>query len=137
MIPLRELPEAEPSIQHKPRLPNIPFEDDGQPCASVGFTYPKDETDATPDAMRKDAQAAILEFLRQLTEDSTALLAGQRLHLLAYLAGVTDCRTHRELAQRLNVTPSRVTQILQSLPQELQSVARLRGRTAKRRATIE
>ena len=111
------------------------FDDDGNPVLTVEPVYPDDAPEADT---REDTLAAILELLRNLTEDDgqplPPLLTGQRLHLLAYLAGVTDCRTQRQLATRLNVSPGRVTQILQALPSELQALARLKGRTAKRRA---
>ena len=113
--------------------PQTPF-DVALATQGVDFQYPDESGDAPGATPRQDLQSAILEFLRQLTGDSTALLAGQRLHLLAYLAGVSDCRTQRELADRLNVSPGRVTQILQALPSELQGMAQLKRRTAKRRA---
>ena len=107
------------------------FDDDGNPVLTVEPVYPDDAPEADT---REDTLAALVEFLRQLTADAPALLAGQRLHLLAYLCGASDCATQRQLATRLNVSPGRVTQILQALPSELQALARLKGRTAKRRA---
>lgn len=124
-------------IQHKETHPHAPgwaFDGDGSPIATADFAYPGD---APEDGTREDTQAAIVEFLRQLTEDTPALLAGQRLHLLAFLAGASDCQTQRQLAARLNVSPGRITQILQALPIEWQGMARLKRRAAKRRAVSE
>ena len=101
------------------------FDDDGNPVATVDFAYPDDAPEADT---RGDTLAALVEFLRQLTADTPALLAGQRLHVLAFLAGATPYVTQRELAEALNVTPARVSQILARLPSEWQSVARLKRR---------
>ena len=111
------------------------FDDDGNPVATVDFAYPDDAPEADT---RGDTLAALVEFLRQLTEDDgqplPALLAGQRLHLLAFLAGASDCQTQRQLATRLNVSAGRVSQILASLPTSLRCMARLKRRAAKRPA---
>jgi len=74
---------------------------------------------------------AIAEFLKMLTADSTALQSGQCAQLLAYLVGVSPFKTKRELADHLNISPGRISQIEADLPKELQSLTRLKSRTAK------
>ena len=76
----------------------------------------------------------IAKFLRIITNQNTALQAGQRVYALAYLLGISNLQTQRELARQLNVSSGRVTQILQAFPIELRSLCRLKGRTAKRGA---
>jgi len=125
-------------IQHKETRPpatGFGFDSDGSRVATADFVYPGDGPEDKP--TRGDTLAAICQFLRDLTEDAPALLAGQRLHLLAYLCGASDCQTQRQLAAKLNVTPGRISQILARLPSEWQGMARLKRRTAKRRADSE
>jgi hypothetical protein len=99
----------------------------------VATTAPGTYGGEVAEHIEADAQSIIAAFLRMMTTDAPALLVGQRVMLLAYLTGQTDCKTSRELATRLNVTPARVSQILRTIPQELASLCRLKSRTAKRR----
>jgi DNA-directed RNA polymerase specialized sigma subunit len=118
--------------------PEIPlaFDEAGEP---VAVSHPVYETadDGDLDTIRADAQTIIGEFLSMMTAGATALQVGQRMIVLAYLAGRVEANTQRELARALNVSPSRVTQIMAEIPSELQSLCRLKGRTAKPRAIGE
>lgn len=118
-----------------PEMPQA-FDEAGRPCAVTDPVYPDDEGDGS-EPIRADAFTIMREFVRVMTEGATALQTGQRLHVLAYLSGISDATTQRELAAQLNVSPGRVTQILHGIPGDLQSVCRLKGRTAKRRAIGE
>jgi len=86
-----------------------------------------------------DALKFIHNFLMMMTNDATAspLQIGQRMIVLLYLAGLTKAKTQRELADELNVSPGRITQILQAIPADFQSLLRLKSRTAKRHAISE
>lgn len=81
-----------------------------------------------------DAQTIIAAFLRMMTTDAPALLVGQRLHVLAYLANQSPCSTQRELATALNISPGRVSQLLRTIPPEFASLCRLKKKSAKHRA---
>ena len=85
------------------------------------------------DVFNVQSFSALTEFFRMMTANATPLQAGQRLFVLAYLAGKLEVTTQRQLAKRLNATPGRVTQIKQSIPSEFRSLFNLRSREAKRR----
>lgn len=87
--------------------------------------------DSVGDFHSVELSNAVGEFLRMMVADATPLQAGQRVIVLAYLAGKTEAKTQRDLAQLLNVSPGRVTQIMQAIPSVLQSLCRLKGRQAK------
>jgi hypothetical protein len=83
--------------------------------------YPADEPDAAqPDSIdeahvaldRRQAAAAILEIL---TRGATVKQAGQRAFILSHALRLGTCRTQRELAARLRLTPGRVSQLLNTL----------------------
>jgi DNA-directed RNA polymerase specialized sigma24 family protein len=100
------------------------FDDHGKPVQAVGFVYPADEPEPEPpDAVdgaaaartafdRRRAAAAIIEIL---IAGTTMKQAGQRAFVLAYVLKLCPCRTQKELAKRLGVTPGRVSQILNAV----------------------
>lgn len=85
---------------------------------------------------RPHAQEIIAGFLRLITDGASALMVGQRVLMLAYLAGQSDCKTHAEFADRLKVTPGRVSQILRTIPPEFAALARLKARTVSARPVV-
>jgi len=98
--------------------------------AGVPFKYPEDgEQEHQHGAEVEEALAAFLVSFTKLTP----LRAGQRLHALAFLAGVNDCNSNRELARRLKLSEGRVSQILADLHGDFASLSRLRRRNAKGR----
>jgi hypothetical protein len=117
----------------KPAAIHAPSEDE---IALASLPAPA-EADDLPEERRfssADALHYVLKFLlTKLTSDATPLQVGQRAIALAYLADMTEAKTNRELAVLLKVTPGRVTQILQAIPTEFQSLLRLKSRTAKGR----
>lgn len=79
---------------------------------------------------RRDRDLEVVRgFLRLLTRDGNPLLAGQILFVLAYLCNETPCTTQAELANLLNISASRVSQILGEIPKEFASLSRLKHRT--------
>lgn len=121
-----------------PLLNEVYFDDEGNPVAISMPHDPENEPDDEgQDSSRADITTVLGEFCRMMTTSASALQAGQRVLVLAYLMGKTDCRTHRDLAERLNVSAGRVSQILREIPAEFHSLCRLKGRTAKARATGE
>lgn len=109
------------------------FDDDSRPC---GVTMPDifgDDPEPSADN-RLESQEIVAGFIRLLESQNLPPLAiGQQVVVLAYLTGQSDCRTQRELARRLNVSPGRVCQILRDLPSDLQPMRRLQRRTANHR----
>lgn len=119
-------------IQHKTTLAHAPgwaFDDDGTRVATADFAYPGD--DPTEAAVRGDVREALLEFLHDLTADSTALQAGQYLFALAHLCGQSGCETDGELAAKMGVSASRVSHILAELPLDFTGLLRCNRRQRK------
>jgi hypothetical protein len=110
---------------HKPAEPTEPTEYEiavertATPTATDEPEHPMEEHDA------------IREFLRTF-EGLTVVQAGQHLHALAYLAGVSGLRTNRELAKRMQVSESRASHILAEIRDNFASVARLKRRQRAR-----
>jgi DNA-binding MarR family transcriptional regulator len=59
--------------------------------------------------------AAAREVLVIVTKDANARQAGTKVHLLAFAMGCSPCKTQKELARRLGVTPGRACQMLRVL----------------------
>lgn len=116
----------------------IGFEGDGELVQRVPVVEPEiyREPDETT-GQRADTMEAIKSLVSLLTQNSSALRAGQNLHLLAYWLGVSECKTHAELASKLNVSPGRVSQIIAEFPSELASLRNLKRRTAKAQTISE
>ena len=101
---------------------DLSFED-GQPVAVAPFDYPDEPDEAQPTQPnsideahvaldRRQAAAVILEIL---TRGATVKQAGQRAFILSHALRLGTCRTQRELAARLRLTPGRVSQLLNTL----------------------
>jgi hypothetical protein len=79
---------------------------------------------------------SLLTFLHMMTHGATPFQTGQRMHVLVYLMG-NEAKTHTELAAKLKVHPSRISQIIREIPSELRPVCNLKSRTAKGQAIGE
>lgn len=90
----------------------------------------------TSDDIRRDAiGAAVVGLLRMLAGAGSALLVGQRCLILAYLSGALDgIETDAELAERLDISASRLSHVKREIPNELASLGRLKRRQAQGRA---
>jgi hypothetical protein len=111
-----------------PEMP-LAFDEAGRPIAVTHPTYEAGED--YDDDPRADMQTAIGNFLELLASSGDAYKSGQVLQVLAFLAGRTPYRTKAELAAALNVTPSRISQILKAIPEEFQSLIALKNRSSK------
>jgi DNA-binding MarR family transcriptional regulator len=58
---------------------------------------------------------AVREVLRTIIADADAKQAGTKAHLLAFILGASPCKTQKELAAKLGITPGRVCQMLRVL----------------------
>jgi hypothetical protein len=125
------IPVDDSGIQHK-HTPvtssGFGFDDSGERVAVV---LPDSESEG--DVPQTDSLRILKNLVALLTENATPLQTGQRMHLIAYLVGVSDCKTHAEVARQLNVSPGRVSQISRELPAELARLSDLKSRTAKAR----
>ena len=111
-----------------PSPSEINFDDDSQPVGTVDFDFGAVEREPEAAAHEEAArmrQETTLRLLQFLTTKATAKQAGQRLHMLAFLLHASDCRTQRDLARRLRLTPGRVSQALNSAKREFAMLARL------------
>jgi hypothetical protein len=131
--------EIDSAAEVDPVAPEMPlaFTRDLDPAGKPRYTptpcpeplYTDNERDErAPDRRRADLEEVVSEFLRMMTANGNALQVGQRMIVLAYLAGKTDCRTHAELAERLNISAGRVSQILSDIPMAFYSLCRLKRR---------
>jgi len=109
--------------QEAPEMP-MAFDSEGRP---IKVTHPIFETmDEDEDATRhSNARGEIVAgLMRMLTHNADAAKAGQRLLVVAYLSGaIPECKTHRDLAARLNISPGRVSQIINDLRAIMPSLA--------------
>jgi hypothetical protein len=101
----------------------------GQPVATVGFSYPAEDSEVAETAQEDQARLrreVMLRLLQMLTAGASASARriGQRTLVLAYLAGATPFRTQKQLAEKLGVTAGRASQILNSAKREFAKLAR-------------
>lgn len=119
-----------PLKQHKQLNTNTDTTyENGQIVPSVPFDF--DAIDGLPAANPHDDRAQIrIEALRNLlgflTSGADATACGQRVHLIAYMIKQSECRTQRELAKRLGLTPGRISQALNEVRRELSMIAGLK-----------
>ena len=90
-------------------MPSVPFDYD----AVDGLPAPDPHNDRTQ--IRIEALRNLLGFL---TTGADAAACGQRVHLIAFMFKLGECRTQRELAIRLGLTPGRISQALNNLRRE-------------------
>ena len=111
---------------------NAAFDESGEPCGSIGFDF--DEVDARlageepeppAQAAARARQEATRRLLMLLATNADSYRVGQRTILLAYMLGVSDCQTQAELAERMNLSPGRISQALNILRREFATLARL------------
>ena len=106
----------------KPHHGSLSFED-GQPVAVAPFDYPDEPDGAQPTPPNSIDEAHVALNRRQaagvilgiLTHGATVKQAGQRAFVLSHALRLGTCRTQRELAARLHLTPGRVSQLLNTL----------------------
>jgi hypothetical protein len=108
------------------------FDDDSQIVGTTEIDF--DAMDARlageePEPIQQDearsSQEATRRLLMLLTTNADSYRAGQRAILLAYLLGVSDCQTQAQLAERMSLTPGRISQALNILRREFATLARL------------
>jgi hypothetical protein len=112
---------------------------DALPDGHVDFVYP-DEPDAgrdPADEHRDDLLTGLAAFLGMMTAKDgrsvSAKTAGHRMHALRFRMGKSEFRTEAELADFLNISRGRMSQIFSEIPSDLASVLRLNRRSAKPR----
>jgi len=123
-------------IQHKATIKgDSGFAFEGGAC--VPFVQPVvyDDLDDPQVEAPVDLQMMLGRFLAKLYALGDARKIGQHVSAMAYLAGQTPLKTKSELAAKLKVSPGRVSQILQEIPREFESLSRLKSRTAKARTS--
>ena len=110
---------------------NDAFDDDGQPIGTTEIDF--EAMDARlageePEPIQQDEARSRQETARRLlmllTTNADSYRAGQRAILLAYLCGVSDCQTQAELAERMSLSPGRISQALNILRREFAMLAR-------------
>ena len=125
MIQPRTASQEEPSIQHKGKSPSVPLDDAGEPCGSVGFQYPGEDDPGAPcedeGRVRRETLFRLLQFL---TVKAGSKRIGQRVLVLAFLAGATPFRKQKQLAAKLGVTAARASQILNLAKAEFTRLAK-------------
>jgi len=110
-----------------PDRPDIAFDDDGQAVGAVDFDFDSLDKETEPEGVdsvadarlcfdRRQAVSAVLEIL---THDATPKQAGQRAFILAHALKLGTCKTQRELAGQLGITPGRVSQLLNTVRRAL------------------
>ncbi len=120
-------------IQHKQTRvapSGFGFDDGGE---RVPVTQPDILEKETETETREDGLQAVLNFIALVITDAGPYKTGQRVHLLAHHFGLSDCKTDKELARKLNLSPGRVSQIKADLRDRLRDIVSLTSRTAKAR----
>jgi hypothetical protein len=102
------------------------LDDDGRPVAATDFDFAA--LDPQPEALLADEVKrirleTIVQLLRMLDRGRDATIVGRRLIFLAFLVKASQCKTQRELARRLNISPSRVSQKLNAVKREFALLA--------------
>ena len=109
--------------------PSTAFDADGQRVLAVDFDFDSvdGETEPTRDADEETRirQETIVHLLRYLSSGRNARLTGRKVHLLAYICKVSDCKSQKELAKRLRVSPAAVSKQVNSLRRGLGRLARV------------
>jgi len=106
------------------------FDGSGQPVLAVPFDFDavegeieqSREADAEEIRIKREA---IVAFLRYLASGRNAKMTGRKVHLLAYICKVSDCKSQKALAKRLRVTPAAVSMQLNSLRQGMRLLTRV------------
>jgi hypothetical protein len=96
---------------------NIFFDDGGQPTAVTWPEYSTDDPEADDDQarLRREIVTRLLVFL---ATSGTASAIGRKCVLYSWLAGLLpDVRTQADLARHMELTPGRVSQLLNALRQ--------------------
>jgi hypothetical protein len=98
--------------------------DDGRVVPAIEFVYPEASGELSEDDAVRLRRESIIRLLGFLCHRGTPRKIGVRVLLLAHLLGTGDCRTQRELAARLRISPGRVSQALKALRREFKRLAR-------------
>jgi hypothetical protein len=112
------------------------FDSDGRPCQvqdpAVYDEPDPAETDAG--ALRVEFAAALAALLVWIGDSKTVLAAGRRALIVSHAAGKSGCKSDAELAQRLNISKGRVSQLRAELEDYSPGMARCNRRQIKPRA---
>lgn len=96
------------------------FDENRRPIPTCEPVYPDDCPEAGPLAPRQADAEAVMRLLGWLCADGDPMTAGRKAYLTAALLHLPPVGglTHQQLAERLGVSRSRVTQLLTSLRDE-------------------
>ena len=113
-----EIHDAEPVTP--PEL--LAFDEDHRAIAVTLLSYDTaDDGGHDAAAQRREMISGLLRLLT--TGNATAAATGRRLLVVAYLTGsLEDCKTNRALADRLHISPGRVTQLINEIQRDLPSL---------------
>jgi len=95
---------------HRERSPGIGFDDNDEPIITVEPTF-GDEAESLDSIAAKDRQERMGAFFEWLAHDGNVRLAGARGLLLAHVNGRGVFKTDAELARKLNISKSRISQM--------------------------
>ena len=104
-----------PRGRHVAHSPGYGYGDSGELVAVEGFRFPDEEAEAQAtldDEARLRRELYIRSFHYLARKGARPAAIGRRVLLLEYILGATDCRTQRELARRVELSPGRVSQLL-------------------------
>jgi len=104
----------------------VGVDDAGRLLAIVNFQYPDDVpidglSAEEESRLRREVTLRLVQFLAAHKAGTEQV--GRRVVLLSYLLHVCDCKTQRDLAKRLGVTPARVSQALNAIKREFSMLA--------------
>ncbi len=100
----------------KPTFRARPSFDGNTPVAVVEFQQPEKQAADERAKMRQEIMVRLIQFL---TVGRDAKKAGRDLLIMAYVCQKTDCRSQRELANRLGVSPGRASQMIKLFRQKV------------------
>jgi hypothetical protein len=116
------------------------FGEAGEPVSAVDFDFEaldRDSEDAGAEDLACLRREVVVQLFQMLTAGgANAKQIGRRVLLMAFLLGQSDCKTQRQLARRLGVTPEYVSRAIKSLKAEFPALAGpIRGRAEGKRST--
>jgi len=103
--------------QHKPAIQGAPLDQDFVFFDDPWQDRPPDTSDTEQRAF--EYRRVLSVVIELITRKATPKRCGQRAFAVAHALRLGTCRTQRDLAKKLRVTPGRVSQILNEVKREL------------------